>query len=229
MKTQLLIPAAGGGVRLGCQGPKALVDVAGTPLLVRTLWRFAPLGLLDNAVIVFPSGWKDAFEAALAAAFPGTPFVCVEGGAERQVSVSHGLAALDPDTRLVVIHDAARPFVPAKAVSASCEAARASGAATVAVPCSDTILEADEARFLVGTPDRTRLWACQTPQTFQVDVIRQAYERAWCEGVVGTDDATLVRRTGGNVRLVMGSPLNFKVTTPDDLALAELLIKEGTV
>lgn len=229
MNTQLLIPAAGIGRRLACGGPKALVAVGGAPLLVRTLQRFARLGLVGGAVVVAPPGHQEAFRQCLAGAFPGADLLVTEGGAERQVSVANGLAQLAKDTDLVVIHDAARPFVPESAIEASREAAAECGAATVADPCTDTILEADAENYLERTPHRERLWACQTPQSFRVAVIREAHARAQRDGFTGTDDASLVRRVGGRVKLVKGSPFNFKITTPADLALATLLIEGGMV
>ncbi len=227
MKTQLLIPAAGMGQRLGAQGPKALTDLCGEPMLVRTLRAFSGLGLLPGAVVTIPGAYASEFRNVLASAFPGTPFSLIDGGAERQDSVENGLHALDADTDIVVIHDAARPFVAVASIHASIDAAIAYGAATVAIPCNDTILEAESDDFLCNTPDRSILWACQTPQTFRVDVIRKAHEIARREEFVSTDDATLVRRVGGAVKLVRGTPLNFKVTAPGDLALARCVIEGG--
>lgn len=226
-RTQLLIPAAGMGLRLGCDGPKALIDVAGKPLLVRTLERFRPLNLLPGTVVIVPAGFEAAFEAALEEAFPWVPISLVTGGAERQISVSNGLNALAPDTEIVAIHDAARPFVSTESVAESIEAADQFGAATVAVPSIDTILVGDADSFLIDTPDRARLWACQTPQTFRVSVIREAHAAAKQADYLGTDDATLVQRTGHTVKLVRGTPLNFKVTTPEDLALARCVVEKG--
>jgi len=232
VKTQLLIPAAGMGERLGCDGPKALVHVAGKAMLVWTLARFEPLGLVDGAVIVFPSPHEDRFAAALDEAFPERRFRLAPGGPARQDSVANGLAALDPDTDVVVIHDAARPLAATSSIRASIEAAVAYGASTVAVPCVDTILESDADEWLAGTPDRGKLWACQTPQTFRVDLIRQAHERAAQDGTdaggdvpSATDDATLVQRMGERVKLVMGTRHNLKVTTPADLEWAEWLLR----
>jgi 2-C-methyl-D-erythritol 4-phosphate cytidylyltransferase len=223
VSVQLLIPAAGMGQRLGLERPKALVEIAGEPMLVRTLRRLDPLGLATDAVIIIPPGHGDAFRDALGHAFESYSFELVDGGAERQQSVANGLARLKPDTKIVVIHDAARPFVPGEAVTASIQAARECGAATVAIPVSDTILVADKDQFLQDTPDRRALWACQTPQTFQVPVIREAHASARGQAYTGTDDASLVRRTGRPVKLVMGSALNFKITTPADLAMANAL------
>jgi len=224
---QLLVPAAGKGQRLGADRFKALIPLAGKSLLVHTLARFDPLGLLDDAVIVGPPTHRDEFFKQLNAEFPGYGFHWADGGSERQVSVCNGLDVLNADTEIVVIHDAARPFVTAEAVHASIAAARQYGAATVAIPAVDTILVGDNESFLVDTPDRSLLWACQTPQTFRVSVIREAHAKASKEDHLGTDDATLVLRTGGRVKLVLGSPLNFKVTTPEDRALAERVIEGG--
>jgi len=229
VKAQLLIAAAGMGQRLGLGTPKALIDIEGKPLLIRTLDRLRPLNLVDTAVILAPPEHLQAFEGAIRDAFPKTRIRIVPGGAERQISVQNGLKALEPDTEIVVIHDAARPFVPVESVRASIEAATECGASTVAIPSSDTILVADKDAILLDTPDRRGLWACQTPQTFQVGTIRHAHEWARKEGYLGTDDATLVCGAGGKVKLVMGSPRNFKVTTPWDLELARWVVKEGLI
>lgn len=226
MKTQVLIPAAGMGTRLGCPGPKALTLLKGRPLLTRTLERFAQAGLAEGAVVVAPPEAVDAVRAEVKRAFPGLSFLVAPGGAERQDSVCLGLAALEPDTEIVAIHDAARPFVPLTSIEESIRAAAEMGAATVAIPTVDTILVADAAQYLVDTPDRRLLWSCQTPQTFRVEVIREAHERATAASFCGTDDATLVRRMGSPVKLVMGSPLNLKITTPADFALAELIVEK---
>ena len=221
----MLIPAAGLGTRLGAAGPKALLDLCGEPMLVHTLRRFEPLGLAQSAVIVVNADHEAAVAEACARAFPDARLRFVHGGAERQESVMRGLEALDSDTDIVVVHDAARPFVSPTSIRASIEAAAQHGAATVAIPSADTILVGDEAGFLVETPDRSRLWACQTPQTFQVTVLREAHATAARSGTAVTDDATVVRLAGGQVALVLGSRLNFKVTTPEDAALARAVIE----
>jgi 2-C-methyl-D-erythritol 4-phosphate cytidylyltransferase len=215
------------GTRLGTQGPKALVELAGRPLLVRTLQRFVSIGLVDDAVIVIPPSYADAFRSALHAAFPDHAFSLVPGGAERQQSVENGLAALRESTDIAVVHDAARPFVAPESVQSGIEAAGEYGAATVAIPSVDTILQADDDACLEATPDRAHLWACQTPQIFRVDVIRAAHSQARAEGFAATDDATLVRRTGGTVKLVPGTAYNIKLTTPGDFAIAQAIINEG--
>jgi len=223
------MPAAGFGNRLGLDRPKALAVIAGKPLMIWTLERFLSLGLTEGSVIVCPKGFEDAFEALLNDWFRGMRFIVIVGGDVRQESVAKGLACLSEDTDIVVIHDAARPFVTEESITASIVAAEADGAATVAIPCIDTILEADKDSYLAATPLREALWACQTPQTFQTRVIREAHAWAAREGYTGTDDASLVRAMGGRVKLVPGAPLNFKVTTATDLALAEYVIRGGLV
>ena len=123
MRTQLLIPAAGMGTRLGASQPKALVNLAGTPLLVHTLRNFQSLDLIRDCLITVSASAREAYEKCLAAAFPDHAFELVDGGNERQDSVLNGLAALHRDTELVIIHDAARPFAPADAIRGSIDAA----------------------------------------------------------------------------------------------------------
>jgi 2-C-methyl-D-erythritol 4-phosphate cytidylyltransferase len=214
------------GTRLGCPGPKALTPLKGKTLLARTLERFAEAGLAEGVVVVAPPEALEAVRDELRGQLGGRSFCVIPGGAERQESVCRGLAALDDDTDVVVIHDAARPFVARQAIEESVRFAAEIGAATVAIPTIDTILVADEAGYLIDTPDRRTLWSCQTPQTFRVEVIREAHERATSAAFLGTDDATLVRRMGRPVKLVMGSPLNLKITTPADFALAELIVEK---
>lgn len=225
MNTHLIIPAAGLGKRLLRPEPKALVKIFGEPLLVHTLRRFAALDLVHGATVMIPLHHDTGFRAALDAAFPRAQIQLVPGGAERQDSVARGLDALATDDGLVVIHDAARPFVDPAVVREALAEARKHGAATVAMPCADTILEAGANHTLVRTPDRTHLWACQTPQVFRLDLLRAAHRHAQERGLKFTDDATLVREYGAPVRIVASTARNFKVTTADDLRYAAFLLE----
>ena len=229
MSSQLILPAAGEGLRLGSHGPKALIPLVGVPLLIRTLNAFAELDLIAPTIVVAPEGYLKEFDEVLGQSVARDSYLLVAGGSERQHSVRKGLEMLSPSTEFVIIHDAARPFVSTEMISQSIDAARSVGASTVAIPCVDTILEADEKRLLLSTPDRTRLWSCQTPQTFRVEIIRDAHKQAEREGVLLTDDATLVRRAGGAVQLVPSSTRNIKITTPDDLLFAEYLIRNESI
>lgn len=197
-------------------------------MLVHTLRAFNAAEQLEGLVLVISDEDRPAFEACLASHFPRLSPTFVTGGAERQDSVRHGLDALDAaTTEIVFIHDAARPFIQPATIRAVHDATLLHGAATVAIPAVDTILEADESGMLLRTPDRARLWQCQTPQTFRLEVIKAAHAWAQRENLRGTDDATLVRGMGHPVALVPGTRFNLKVTTPEDAALAELLIREN--
>lgn len=223
--TQLLIPAAGEGLRLGSQGPKALVELEGVPLLVRTLRRFEGFGLLKNPIIVVSASHKAEFERVLDQHFDTKNFSVVEGGKERQDSVSNGLDALASTTEFVVIHDAARVFISEDVIREALEAVAAHGAATVAIPTTDTILQGDDSGFLQATPDRRLLWNCQTPQVFRTDVIKRAYAWAREKGIYATDDASLVRASGSEVKLVAGDGRNVKITRPEDLEFGRYLLR----
>lgn len=215
------------GTRLGQDIPKALVSLGKRPLLVHTLEQFHALGLANDAVIAVPHGQEKIFQEAIAQHLPAISVHIIPGGAERQDSVRLGLAALNSHTDIVVIHDAARPFPPSDAVRRSIELASESGAATVAIPCSDTILQTDADQMLLSTPDRTHLWACQTPQTFSKQLITAAHEAAHTQGYSCTDDASLVKWHGAPVALVPGSDTNLKITTPEDLRYAQFLLRES--
>jgi 2-C-methyl-D-erythritol 4-phosphate cytidylyltransferase len=214
------------GRRLGAPRPKALAEIAGEALIVRTLSRFEPLGLVDDAVVVYPPGYEDNFRATLQEAFPQYRIHLREGGDERQESVARGLSLVDPQADIVLIHDAARPFIELDTIRAAIVAADDCGAATVATPAVDTILEADENGYLDRTPERKRVWACQTPQVFRLDTLRAAHARAARSGAIFTDDATLVHSFGARVRIVPGSAKNFKITTEEDARHAEFLFRK---
>jgi 2-C-methyl-D-erythritol 4-phosphate cytidylyltransferase len=201
-KTQLIIVAGGLGTRLKHSEPKALVPLVDSPLLIHTLNAFQSLDLTKDAIIVYPGGHESAFAGVL-----NTDF--------------------SPDTEIVLIHDAARPFVQEQTVRDVLDAAIQFGAATIAMRCKDTILQANADGFLEDTPDRSRLWACQTPQVFRREIIEKAY--ASPKPTTITDDATLVRQSGVPVHIVESSHTNLKITTPNDLQYAEFLITKGLV
>lgn len=208
MKVAALIPAAGSGQRLG-QGPKAFVRVAGRSLLERSVSALAPH--VHEVLVALPDGTT----------LPeGTRARAILGGPTRQESVLRLLQATDAD--LVLIHDAARPFLGAATVLSVLEAVRRSGAATVAHPLADTLLRADGVVWgeLV---ERAGLWAVQTPQAGRREWLLAAHLRAAAEGYSATDDAGLLHWAGHTVTLVPGEASLFKVTTPGDLLLAEAL------
>lgn len=224
---QLILVAGGMGTRLGHALPKALVPINGTPLIVRTLQAFEDAQLAQSAIIVHPADFREAFAHAVEATFPEHTCTLIAGGAERSDSVRQGLAVLSSTTHIVLIHDAARPFVTHSAIEASIETARRDGAVTVACACKDTVLQVDEHDKLRETPPRSSLRLCQTPQAFQRDIIESAYSAS--SGIELTDDASLVQKMGVPVSVIDSSERNIKITTPQDIEYAEFLLKKGLV
>ncbi|MEW6420833.1 MAG: 2-C-methyl-D-erythritol 4-phosphate cytidylyltransferase [Deinococcota bacterium] len=205
-RTAALIPAAGSGTRLG-RGPKAFVEVAGQSLLARSVAALVPL--VDEVLVALPEGFS----------LPqGVPARAILGGETRQESVWRLLHATVAD--VVLVHDAARPFLPGEVVAALLEAVSETGAATAALPVADTLVRGERDRWADLVP-RENLWAVQTPQSFRRELLLRAHAAARAEGVSATDDAGLIARLGLPVRLVPGDARLFKVTTPGDLALAQ--------
>ncbi len=219
-----LVVAAGSGERLGADRPKAFVVVGGRPMVAWSLDAIAAAGV-PRAVVAVPPGHGAAAEDALGAhseAFPlGLAFV--EGGTTRSESVRNALTAAG-DAECVVVHDAARPFAPPELFAATLEALADADAAIAAAKATDTIKEAGADGIVVRTLDRGRLWAIQTPQAFRAAVLHRALEAGAGVLAQATDDAWLVERAGGTVRVVESSPANFKVTTPHDLRVADSLL-----
>ncbi len=216
----LIIPAAGSGSRFGGELPKQLVPLAGRPVLARTLEAFA--GLVDRAWLAVNPAWYDEV-AAIAAAAP-FPCIVVDGGATRQDSVDAALTAVDAGCDRVLVHDAVRPLVPRRCIRDCLAALAVTPGAVVAVPCASTIKRATPELTIAATVPREQLWLAQTPQGFQRLAGLTAFAAARRDGFLGTDDVQLLERLGLVVTLVTGDACNLKLTTPDDLALAEALL-----
>jgi 2-C-methyl-D-erythritol 4-phosphate cytidylyltransferase len=225
MRVAALVLAAGRGERLGASLPKAFVPVAGRSLVARAIDALAACPEVDAIVPVVAAEELERFATIAASELAGVRGLAaaVPGGAQRQDSTRAGLAALPPEVEWVAVHDAARPLLRPEDVSRVVAAARRSGAALLAVPVRDTIKRAREGR-VVETPRRAELWAAQTPQVFRAALLREALAKADAEGFRGTDDAELVERLGVAVSIVPGDPRNLKITAPEDLAIAELLL-----
>lgn len=226
MRVAALVLAAGRGERMGAAGPKALVSIAGRPLVVHAIEALAACDAVHLVLPVLPVGalgepaaWRLS-ERARAKLAPA-----VAGGAERQDSMQAGLAALPADIELVAVHDAARVLVRPADVARAVAAAARSGAALLAVPVRDTLKRVAGGR-VVATEPRAALWAAQTPQVFRTALLREALEKARAAGFQGTDDAQLVERLGAVVEIVEGDPGNVKITWPADLAFAEATLRE---
>ncbi|MER6184699.1 2-C-methyl-D-erythritol 4-phosphate cytidylyltransferase [Streptomyces sp. NPDC001652] len=230
VRTAVVIPAAGRGVRLGPGAPKALRALNGTPMLIHAVRAMAASRAVSLVVVVAPPDGAAEVKSLLDAhALPErTDFLVVPGGEERQDSVKLGLDALPPDYDIVLVHDAARPLVPVDTVDAVIEAVREGATAVVpALPLADTVKEVEPATVpgepepVVATPERARLRAVQTPQGFDRATLIRAHE-----SVTGnvTDDASMIEQLGETVVVVPGHEEAFKVTRPLDLVLAEAVL-----
>ncbi|MEU2255928.1 2-C-methyl-D-erythritol 4-phosphate cytidylyltransferase [Nocardia xishanensis] len=209
-----LVPAAGRGVRLGENMPKAFVAVGGTPMVRLAVDGLLASGAVDRIIVMVPA---ELVESAVALLPPSNAVRVVVGGAERTDSVRAGLAAA-PDAGYFLVHDAARALTPPALIARVAAELRAGHRAVVpALPVVDTVKSVDRDGVVTGTPDRAALRAIQTPQGFAADLLYAAYET----NVHATDDAGLVERLGANVRTIPGDPMAFKITTPLDLMLAE--------
>jgi 2-C-methyl-D-erythritol 4-phosphate cytidylyltransferase len=222
LRTTAIVVAAGRGTRLGGHTGKALLPLAGQPMLVYSLRTLSTVPEVTALVLVVAADERRQAESIVGARAPWRRPICIAvGGAERQDSVAAGLAAVDLDADLVLVHDAARPFVTPDCVAACVAAAASSGAAIAALPATDTVKVTDAEGWVVDTPDRSRLFLAQTPQVFRTALLREAYRRAAEEGRVTTDDAALVEALGHRVQVVPGNQQNRKVTTPDDWRWAD--------
>lgn len=220
-----VIVAAGQGKRMGPGVDKLFLEVAGRPVIAHTWQRFDQSACVDELMLVVRAGMESAFSDLAGSLALTKPWRLVPGGPERQDSVWNGLEALPPGCEWVAIHDGARPCVSRDLIAATFAAARETGAAVAAQRVTDTIKESDDGRFITHHPDRARLWAVQTPQTFRRDLIRRALAEVRRRGLVVTDDTAACALIGQPVRLVEHAEPNPKVTAPADLPWVELRLR----
>jgi 2-C-methyl-D-erythritol 4-phosphate cytidylyltransferase len=241
MKVIVIIPAAGLGTRMAAPGKgtktapsKQFTELAGTPIVIHTLRRFASVTAVSELWIALRKAEMSEFQARLereAKDILQKKVQLVEGGEHRQHSVGNALAALNavPDD-IVLVHDAVRPFVTAEIIGDVIQAAQRYGAAIAGTPAVDTVKQVDrtaDGALITATVPRERVVLAQTPQGFRYDVLRRAFDEASADGFLGTDEASLVERSGKEVAVVMGSPRNIKITTPGDMELAEFYLSHA--
>ena len=216
-----IVLAGGSGQRMGADRNKVLLALAGQPVIVRSVAAFQ--GLVQGVVLVSRPEDMPVMQAAMERA--GLAVTIVPGGATRQASVRNGLDALPADCTHVLIHDGARCLVDRDTILRCMASAERYGSGVAAIPAIDTIKQVDKHDVVLSTPDRSTLRAVQTPQAFSVELIRQAHRAAEAAGYLGTDDASLVEYIGQPVQLTMGSRRNIKLTTPEDMIMAESMLE----
>ncbi|HIK04304.1 MAG TPA: 2-C-methyl-D-erythritol 4-phosphate cytidylyltransferase [Trichormus sp. M33_DOE_039] len=225
----LLIPAAGVGKRMGSQRNKLLLQVRSQSILAWTLLAAqAAQEITWIGIISQPTDWPE-FKEILANLQLTKPVELIIGGATRQESVYNGLQALPTEAQQVLIHDGARCLVTPDLFNACAQAIRQCSGLIAAVPVKDTIKVVDGNGIIQSTPDRSYLWAAQTPQGFNVQLLKQCHAEGISQGWEVTDDAALFEKCGIEVQIVAGEETNLKITTPQDLAIAEFILSSRGV
>lgn len=226
MNTAIIL-AAGKGTRMNAGMNKQFMLINGKPLLAQTLEAFQNCSAIDSIILVTGRDEQQFCKEQILDVY-GFDKVdkLVYGGSERQQSVYNGILELDKGCDIVVIHDGARPVVTGEIIERCIEGAKMFGAVSAGMPAKETIKILDEEGFVKCTPERGKVWITQTPQAFKPDIIRKAHERAVADGISGTDDAFLVEYTGIKVKMLEGSYENIKVTTPEDIIIAETIMNK---
>jgi 2-C-methyl-D-erythritol 4-phosphate cytidylyltransferase len=242
MKVVVIIPAAGLGTRMASAAKgkkpaatKQFTELGGVPILIHTLRRFAESPEVSEIYIALRGNEIEGFRARLekeAKDILRKKIRLVEGGEHRQHSVANAIASVAAsDDDIVLVHDAVRPFVTEEIIRDVIRAAEKYGAAIAALPAVDTVKQVErtsDGALIVATIPRERVVLAQTPQGFRYGVLKKAFDEAAADGFVGTDEASLVERSGHAVAVVMGSARNLKITTPGDMELAEFFLKSGS-
>jgi 2-C-methyl-D-erythritol 4-phosphate cytidylyltransferase len=244
MKVVAIIPAAGLGTRMASApsakgkkptASKQFAELAGTPILIHTLRKFATSPEVAELYLALRVNEMEGFRALLekeAKNLETKKIQTVEGGEHRQQSVANALQAISAATDdIVLVHDAVRPFVTKEIIHDVIQAAQKYGAAIAGIPAVDTVKQVErtaEGALITATLPRERVVMAQTPQGFRYDVLKKAFDEAIADGFLGTDEASLVERSGHEVAVVMGSPRNIKITTPADMELAEFYLKSAS-
>ncbi|MGG5463104.1 2-C-methyl-D-erythritol 4-phosphate cytidylyltransferase [Clostridium sp. B9] len=219
-----VILAGGKGKRMGAEVSKQFIEVNEKPIIYYTLKTFEECKEIDEIVLVLPKDEVDYFKSEIQSKFDFKISKIVEGGKERQDSVYNALSVLE-DCDVVLIHDGARAFVSKRIIQDGIKYAKEFGAAAPGVTPKDTIKVKDESGFSVSTPDRSSLVAVQTPQCFKYDLIKKGHDKVKKDGLIVTDDTMIIDILEEDVYLYEGDYKNIKVTTPEDLILAEAFIK----
>lgn len=224
-KVIAVVPSAGAGRRFGGAINKPFVSLLGRPIIIRTLETLAAVPGIREIVPVVKESDMDIFSEMLDQYSVSRVRRIVPGGKERQDSVFNGLSVIDDHECIVLVHDGARPLIEPTVIEEAIEKLEGYDGVVVGAPVKDTIKEVRE-DIIAGTLQRELLWQVQTPQIFRFETIYDAYQKARQESFLSTDDSALVERYGGRIRMVRGHYTNIKITTPEDLQIAELLLRQ---
>ncbi|WP_428910364.1 2-C-methyl-D-erythritol 4-phosphate cytidylyltransferase [Niallia sp. Krafla_26] len=222
MTYRVIIPAAGQGKRMGVGKNKLFLELKGEPIFIHTLKVFEQDDNCEGVILVINDDEKNEFQRSLKRFGIKKVTAFTTGGRERQYSVFNGVQSIE-DEGIVLVHDGARPFVDIDLIHDLVVAAEESGASVPAVPVKDTVKKVIGNK-VIETVERSSLWAVQTPQAFRMPLLRRAHQSAMKESFLGTDDASLVERLGHDVIIVEGNYDNIKLTTPEDLFVAETIL-----
>jgi 2-C-methyl-D-erythritol 4-phosphate cytidylyltransferase len=223
INADVIILAAGSGKRMMADKNKILLDLGDRPIIAHTIAKFYNHPRVRKIILAIREEDRVQIDLIIDA-YGFEDIVRVIGGAERQDSIYNCMGVLSDDTHILLIHDGARPFVDEDTITRSILETIECGATCVGVPSKDTVKIVDQEGLVIDTPDRSRVWCAQTPQTFSFDLIREAHTRARQESFLGTDDASLVERYGHKVKMIMGSYMNNKITTPEDIKQARYIL-----
>jgi 2-C-methyl-D-erythritol 4-phosphate cytidylyltransferase len=227
-----IVPAAGLGTRMGADQPKQFLELDGMPLIIFTLRRLASCPAITDFLIPTRADDVMSLQDRIAKAGLGRPARVVHGGDTRQQSVANALAQVNPETEIVLVHDAVRPFVMPEQVERLVTEARARGAAILGIPAIDTVKEVKRASLpedmalISATIPRERIVLAQTPQVFSYALLRDAFRKAQQDDITASDEAALVERFGHDVFVVQGSERNIKITRPLDMDLARFYLEQ---
>ena len=221
----VVIVAAGTGSRMNMGINKQFIKLEGKEIIAYTIEKFYNNSNIEDIVVVVKEDESEFFKKEILDKYNFKNVKIADGGKERQDSVYNGLKLLDEKCDVVLIHDGARPFVSDKIIDKSIEEAKEHKAIVVGVPVKDTIKVIDNDKNIVDTPNRSVLWAVQTPQTFDYNILIDAYKDAFKNKFYGTDDAMLVERIGYKVKMLEGSYNNIKITTQEDLNIGSQILR----
>jgi len=227
MKTVAIIVAAGKSIRLKDRLPKQFLEIANKPILAHTVEKFERCDLVDEILMVVPEDYLGYCSTEVVDRFDFRKInKIVGGGEERQDSVYNGLLAIPNNTSIVLVHDGVRPFISVSKIEESINLCKEYKAVILALPVKETIKRVED-DYVVTTLNREKIWTVQTPQTFDYKLLLDAYQKAKEDGFVGTDDSSLVEKIGVKIRVLEGEENNIKITTKEDLILAEVISKGG--